>query len=112
PDCGPSSFCSGGAANSGCKCRRRFMTRKYLIIAPCRDEAKFMRRTLDSIAIQTLKPECVVVVDDGSSDDTPKILAEYAAKYPFIKVVTRSNRGKRSVGPGVIDAFYAGLDTV
>jgi biofilm PGA synthesis N-glycosyltransferase PgaC len=31
---------------------------------------------------------------------------------PYLKVVSRANRGRRSVGPGVIEAFYAGLDTV
>lgn len=71
-----------------------------------------MRRTLDSLAAQTLQPTLMVVVDDGSTDDTPKILAEYAAKLPWLKVVRRENRGKRAVGPGVIEAFYAGLDAI
>jgi glycosyltransferase involved in cell wall biosynthesis len=86
--------------------------RRYLIISPCRDEGKFIRRTLDSVAAQTLPPALWVVVDDGSTDDTPAILAEYARRLPFLRVVRREDRGKRSVGPGVVDAFYAGLDTV
>ncbi len=45
-------------------------------------------------------------------DDTPKILAEYASNNDWIRVVTRADRGSRSVGPGVIEAFYAGLQTV
>ncbi|MFM9995272.1 MAG: glycosyltransferase [Phycisphaerales bacterium] len=87
-------------------------SRRYVLIAPCRDEAKFMRRTLDSIAAQSVPPTLFVVVDDGSTDDTPKILSEYAARMPYLRVVRREDRGKRSVGPGVIEAFYAGLDTV
>ncbi len=71
-----------------------------------------MRQTLDSIVAQTVPPAAWVIVDDGSSDRSPQILAEYAAKHPFIKVVRREDRGKRAVGPGVIEAFYAGLDTV
>src|SRR4051812_17334116 len=86
--------------------------RRYLLVSPCRDEAKFMRRTLDSVTQQTVLPDRWIIVDDGSTDDTPKILAEYAARFSFIQVVTRSNRGTRSVGPGVIDAFYAGLASV
>jgi biofilm PGA synthesis N-glycosyltransferase PgaC len=86
--------------------------RRYLIVSPCRDEAQFMRRTLDSVTQQSVLPDRWVIVDDGSTDETPKILAEYAARFPFIQVVTRSNRGTRSVGPGVIDAFYAGLSNV
>jgi glycosyltransferase involved in cell wall biosynthesis len=84
----------------------------YLIISPCRDEADYMRQTLDSVVAQSLRPAKWVIVDDGSTDATPQILAEYAAKHDWIKIVTRRDRGRRAVGPGVIDAFYAGLETV
>ena len=86
--------------------------RRYVLISPCRDEAKYMRRTLDSVAAQTLPPALWVVIDDGSTDATPAILEEYARKLPYLRVVRRSNRGRRSVGPGVIEAFYAGLAEV
>lgn len=71
-----------------------------------------MRQTLDSVVAQTVPPATWVIVDDGSTDRTPRILDEYASQHAFIKVVRRENRGKRAVGPGVIEAFYAGLDTV
>lgn len=86
--------------------------RKYLIVSPCRDEEQYMRHTLDGVVAQTVRPDTWVIVDDGSTDRSPGILAEYATKYPFIKVVSRQNRGRRAVGPGVIDAFYAGLETI
>ncbi len=85
---------------------------RYVLIAPCRDEAKLMRRTLDSVAAQTVPPTLFVVVDDGSTDLTPKILEEYQKTLPYLKVVRRADRGRRSVGPGVIEAFYVGLETV
>lgn len=85
---------------------------RYVLITPCRDEATYARRSLDSVVAQTVPPALWVIVDDGSKDETPAILAEYAAKVPWIRVVRREDRGKRAVGPGVIDAFYAGLDTV
>jgi hypothetical protein len=87
-------------------------SRRYCLIVPARDEAEFARRTLDSIAAQTVLPTLMVVVDDGSTDATPQILAEYAAKYPWIRVISRENRGARAVGPGVIDAFYAGWESI
>ncbi len=71
-----------------------------------------MRRTLESVAAQTVPPALGVVVDDGSTDETPTILQEYSRRLPYLKVVRRSDRGRRSVGPGVIEAFYAGLETV
>jgi len=82
----------------------------YVIISPCRNEAGFMRNTLDSVVKQSVLPTLWVIVDDGSTDDTAKILLEYQQKHSFIKVVTRENRGHRSVGPGVIEAFYEGLE--
>ena len=87
-------------------------SRRYALITPCRDEAKYARRTLDSVTKQTVPPSLWVIVDDGSKDDTPKILAEYAAKFPYIKVITRQDRGDRKLGGGVIDAFYTGYDTI
>lgn len=71
-----------------------------------------MRRTLDSVSAQSVPPSLWVVVDDGSTDETPAILADYATRLPYLRVVRRNDRGGRSVGPGVIDAFYEGLDTV
>jgi hypothetical protein len=84
----------------------------YVLISPCRNEAAHMRRTLDSVAAQTLQPALWVIVDDGSTDATPDILDEYAARHPWIRVVQKPDRGHRAVGPGVIEAFYAGLETI
>ena len=86
--------------------------RRYVVITPCRDEAAFARRTMDSVIAQTVPPALWVIVDDGSSDATPAILAEYAQRFDFIRIVRREDRGRRRVGPGVIEAFYAGFDTI
>lgn len=88
------------------------MGRRYCLISPCRNEEEFCRRTLDSVVEQTEQPALWVIVDDGSTDATPQILADYAAKHDWIQVVTRTDRGERAVGPGVIQAFYAGYDTI
>jgi poly-beta-1,6-N-acetyl-D-glucosamine synthase len=84
----------------------------YLLISPCRDEAAHMRETLDSVVRQSLRPARWVIVDDGSTDETPRILAEYARRHDWIEIVTLGDRGRRSVGPGVIEAFYAGYRTI
>ena len=85
---------------------------KYLLVSPCRNEAAFARRTLESVCGQTIPPALWVIVNDGSTDETANILEEYAAEHEFIQIIHREDRGRRSVGPGVIEAFYAGLDNV
>jgi biofilm PGA synthesis N-glycosyltransferase PgaC len=71
-----------------------------------------MRQTLNSVIAQSMRPAKWVIVDDGSTDETPAILAQYASKHDWIEIVTRGDRGHRAVGPGVIDAFYSGYATV
>jgi len=82
----------------------------YLLITPCRDEADHLERTLTSVFAQTFRPARWVIVDDGSSDRTPELLEAWAAKQPTLRVVRRADRGRRRVGPGVVDAFDVGLE--
>jgi glycosyltransferase involved in cell wall biosynthesis len=84
----------------------------YLLISPCRNEAEYMRQTLDTVVAQSVRPAKWVIVDDGSTDETPQILEEYRARHDWIEIVTRHDRGKRAVGPGVIEAFYAGYESI
>ena len=90
----------------------RMSARRYCLITPCRDESRYARRTIESVLAQSHPPALWVIVDDGSSDETPKILDEYAARIPFNKIIRRADRGERKLGEGVIDAFYAGYDTI
>jgi glycosyltransferase involved in cell wall biosynthesis len=71
-----------------------------------------MRDTLDSVINQSIRPTKWVIVDDGSTDQTPDILQEYQSKHRWIEIVARKDRGQRSVGPGVIEAFYAGYEVI
>lgn len=87
-------------------------SRRYCLITPCRNEALHAASTLESVCHQSITPALWVIVDDGSSDDTPNILEHYARKYSFIKIIKRSDRGHRQVGAGVIEAFNEGLASV
>ena len=82
---------------------------RYLVITPVRDEAAHIEKTIDSMASQTVKPQIWVVVDDGSTDQTPHILDVASNKYPWIHVIHAPNRGYRKAGGGVIEAFYSGF---
>jgi len=86
--------------------------RRYVLISPCRNEAAYMEETFASVLSQSVRPARWVVVDDGSTDETPSILARYAARYQWITIVHRPDRGGRSVGAGVVDAFYDGYAAI
>jgi len=81
----------------------------YCLISPARNEAQYIKNTLDSVLAQTVRPKRWIIIDDGSSDDTPSILADYASNYDFIEVYRRTNRGHRSLGGGVVEVFNEGL---
>jgi glycosyltransferase involved in cell wall biosynthesis len=62
---------------------------KYVLISPARNEERFITQTLDSVVAQTCLPERWVIVDDGSTDQTAKMVEGYAKRYPWIELVRR-----------------------
>jgi biofilm PGA synthesis N-glycosyltransferase PgaC len=84
--------------------------RDYCLISPARNEAEYIRETLDSVLAQTVLPKRWIIIDDGSEDATARIVSEYAAKYDFIEVYSRANRGRRALGGGVVEVFNIGLE--
>jgi poly-beta-1,6-N-acetyl-D-glucosamine synthase len=84
------------------------MKTAYVLVSPCKDEAEYIEKTLQSIEAQTIQPVQWVIVDDGSVDGSMEIVARYRERMPFIRIVHRS-AGARQVGPGVIRAFNEGM---
>ena len=73
------------------------MQTAYVLVSPCKDEARYIQKTLRSVARQTVRPVQWVIVDDGSHDDSMAIVAQYQSEMPFIKVIHRDT-GARAVG--------------
>jgi succinoglycan biosynthesis protein ExoA len=62
---------------------------------PCRNESKHLRTFFSSVLAQALPDEAsleMVVADGASTDGTKEILNEYAAAYPWIRVVDNPRR--------------------
>jgi poly-beta-1,6-N-acetyl-D-glucosamine synthase len=83
----------------------------YILVTPARNEAAFIRHTLDSVAAQTVRPVRWVVVDDGSTDATAAIVEEHVRRHPFIRLVRLERAGARSFGRKAM-AFRRGLEAV
>jgi len=84
---------------------------KYVLITPAHNEERFIPKTLESMVAQTLLPERWIIVNDGSTDKTADIAADYAQRFPWIQVVHRSPRLDRHFGAKV-HAFNAGLERI
>jgi glycosyltransferase involved in cell wall biosynthesis len=63
------------------------------IVVPARDAARFLERTLDGIAQQSFRDWICVVVDDGSSDDTRAIAADFASRDDRFVVLHQDHAG-------------------
>lgn len=66
---------------------------KVSIILPVYNVAPYLRQSLDSIIAQTLTDIEIICVDDGSTDDSGKILDEYKEKDNRITVIHKRNAG-------------------
>jgi glycosyltransferase involved in cell wall biosynthesis len=64
--------------------------RTVSVIIPAWNRAREVCRAIDSALAQTLPPLEVIVVDDGSTDETPEVLARYGDR---IRVVRQDNQG-------------------
>jgi alpha-1,3-rhamnosyltransferase len=64
------------------------------VVVPSYNHGEFVGQTLRSIFKQTSPPGELIVIDDGSTDDSPQILAEVLNECPFpCELLIRENRG-------------------
>lgn len=69
---------------------------KVSVIVPVYNVEKYLSRCVDSIINQTLKEIEIILVDDGSPDQSPQICDEYALKDERIQVIHKLNNGVSS----------------
>ena len=63
------------------------------VIIPVYKVEKYLHQCVDSVIRQNLDDMELILVNDGSPDNCPKICNQYADKYPFIKVIHKDNGG-------------------
>ena len=72
------------------------------VIVPTYNRAKYINRAMDSVLGQTRPPDELIIVDDGSTDNTSEILEQTALRAAFpVQVLRQENRGAaaaRNVG--------------
>ena len=63
------------------------------VVVPVYNREKYLRQCVDSIVAQTLREIEIILVDDGSTDGSPAICDDYAAKDSRVKVIHKKNAG-------------------
>jgi poly-beta-1,6-N-acetyl-D-glucosamine synthase len=90
---------------------------RLLLITPARDEAAHLETTSRAVAAQSRPPDLWLIVDDGSTDGSPELLARLAKEIPFLQVLqappmSRSEREDGLALAAEAVAFNAALATV
>lgn len=82
----------------------------YSVVIPAHNAARTIRQTLESVVNQTVKPAQVLVVDDGSTDETVVIARGVS---PLINVLTQVNQGPAAAcSLGLANAYSPIIGTV
>ena len=79
------------------------------VIVPVYNVAPYLRRCLDSLCAQTFSDIEIICVNDGSTDESPQILEEYANRDQRIQVIHQENGGlsaARNAGLAVVRSPY------
>ena len=63
------------------------------VIVPCYNVAQWVEKCVASITRQTYKELEIILIDDGSTDNTPSLLDSLAAQDKRIRVIHQKNQG-------------------
>lgn len=72
------------------------------VLIPAYNVAATLREAVESVRAQSLRDIRILIVDDGSTDETPAILSELGGADPRIEIITRANGG-------IVEALNEGL---
>lgn len=89
------------------------------VLIPCYNHARFVDQTLESVFRQTLPPTDLLVIDDGSTDESTSVIRRALERAPFpARLIARENRGlTRTLNQGLAETSgefftYLGSDDV
>ncbi|AKB35491.1 Glycosyltransferase [Methanosarcina siciliae C2J] len=83
----------------------------YVLITPVKDEEKNLPEVIESLISQTVKPVLWLIIDDGSTDNSPKIIHRYVSRYPWIETI-RFPPQPRDIIFHVSYVYKSGFDSI
>ena len=82
---------------------------KVCIIIPVFNEQDFIKKSVESLIDQTIKPAEVIYVNDSSTDNSRNIIKNLTGKHEWIRVIDHKSVQEHVPGGKVIEAFNFGL---
>ena len=82
---------------------------KVCVIIPVFNEQDFIKKSVESLIDQTIKPTEVIYVNDNSTDNSKNIIKNLIGKYEWIRVIDHKSFQEHVPGSKVIEAFNFGL---
>ena len=84
-------------------------TPKFSVVIPAYNQAGFLAQAVESVLAQTFRDFEIIVVDDGSTDDTPAVASGFGEKIRYIRQENRGLAGARNSGLRAAQGEYVGL---
>jgi len=85
---------------------------KYIIITPAFNEAEYIEQTIKGVLAQSVLPRKWVIVDDASTDNTAKVIQQYAKDYEWIQYIHRTKEPGEHYYASNVRAIMAGYEYV
>lgn len=88
------------------------MTVSYAVLTPLHNEAENLPRLVDAMDAQTQRPDSWLLLENGSTDETPELARSLAAERPYVRVVTVDPSAAGERGAPIVHALHAGLQVL
>jgi glycosyltransferase involved in cell wall biosynthesis len=76
------------------------------VIIPVRDHGRYLAEAIDSVLVQTHRPDEIIVVDDGSRDDTAAVAARFVPAVTYVRQEAQGLGAARDRGIRVSSGDY------
>jgi poly-beta-1,6-N-acetyl-D-glucosamine synthase len=86
---------------------------RIAVVVPFHNEERYLPALLESLASQSRPPDELLLVDDGSTDSSPRIASEFADRHPYVRLARRPPRDPgpdRLAGGSAVRAFAWGVE--
>ncbi|MDO1513548.1 glycosyltransferase family A protein [Maribacter confluentis] len=81
----------------------------YYIVIPIHNEDAYLEQTLTAVALQTLSPKKVILVNDNSTDNSETVIDRFVQEHSFFYKLNIVSSSEHMPGSKVINAFKKGL---